>query len=651
MRINNSLFPLIAAASLFYACSDSSSPTTVDDGIAETTTATTYTCADGTVAENASECEANGGVADSTTTTVFVCSDGTKTTNADDCATTVTGTSSNSETASTVPTSSQEVVEQVVTEAVTYQEAEGDLKLVFSTTGLAVENDNGSCVAVDNEKKIATISCAGNYYLSGSSSDFQVMVAANTEAKVYLYLNGLDLTSAQDAPFYVQSADKVFFMLVDGTDNKLADASNRTTEWTYTKNGVEKKDTTGAVIYAKEDITFKGNGTLTVTGNYNNGIQTSDDVRFKDVPTIKVTAKNNAIKGKGSVGIEGGYYTLTATSGDGIKSDEGEEESTVVENKGIVVITGGEFNIKAGDDGIQSYNYTQLADSVSTPKVTVNSTGKGIVSDKNLYIDAGIVNVTSTDDAVHSNMNIYFNGGETTISSGDDGIHADSTLRIKAGSIKITKANEGIEAFYIRAEGGYTSVVASDDAWNAAGGSADGSTASGSQWNGGQGMGGGMSSSKGYIIISGGYHYLYAAGNDIDVLDANGSITQTGGVVILEMGNGNGQGGMMKGPGGQGGSGGCSGGTGGIIDTDESYTFSGGILLGFGSMNETIPTGGNCTAMSFSAGQTIGASNAAFTTSVSGSVVVYAGVNSVSTVASSGMNSVTLANGMTYYYK
>jgi len=648
MRINNSLFPLIAAASLFYACSDSSSPTTVDDGIAETTTATTYACADGTVTEDASDCETSGGVADSTTTTVFVCSNGTKTTNADDCATTVTGTSSNSQTTGTVPASSQEVVEQVVTDAVVYKEADGDLKLVFDSNGLSVENDSSSCVAVDGEKKIATISCAGNYYLSGSSSDFQVVVAANAEAKVYLYLNGLDLTSASDAPLYVQSAEKVFFMLVDGTDNKLEDASSRNTIWKYTKNGTTKEDTTGAVIYAKDDITFKGNGTLTVTGNYNNGIHTTNDLRIKDVPTIKVTAKNNAIKGKGSVNIEGGYYTLTATSGDGIKSDEGEDESIVVEGKGIVVITGGEFTIKAGDDGIQAFNHILLADSVSTPKVTVNSTGKGIVSEHFLYVNAGIVNVTSTDDAVHSNMNIYFNGGETTISSGDDGIHADSTLRIKAGSINITKANEGIEAFYIRAEGGYTSVVASDDAWNAAGGSADGSTASGSQWNGGQGMGG-MSSSKGYIIISGGYHYLYAAGGDIDVLDANGSITQTGGVVILEMGNG--QGGMMKGPGGQGGSGGCSGGTGGIIDTDDSYTFSGGILLGFGSMNETIPTGGNCTAMSFSAGQTIGASDAAFTTSVSGSVVVYAGVSSVSTVASSGMNSVTLANGMTYYYK
>lgn len=658
MRIEKIIFPLVVATAFFEACSDNAAATAVDDGIASTEEITTYTCNDGSVANTATECVS--GVSDSTTTTVYVCSDGTQTTNANDCAVTVSGKSSASGKSATSengdsdfdPTSSQEVVEQVVSEAVVYQEAEGDLKLTFSESGLSVENDGNSCVSISGT--VATISCAGNYYLSGKSSNFQVVVAASTEALVYLYLNGLDLTSASDAPFYVQSAEKVFFMLVDGTENKLTDATTRKTLWKYTKNGEAKEDSTVATIYAKDDITFKGNGKLTVTGNYNNGIHTTNDLRIKDVPSITVTAKNNALKGKGSVNIEGGYYTLTANNGDGIKSDEGEEEGSVTDNtKGKIVITGGEFTIKAQDDGIQAYNYVLLADSVSTPKITVNSTGKGIVSDNLLYINAGIVNVTSTDDAIHSNMNIYFNGGETTISSGDDGIHADSTLRIKAGSIKITKANEGIEAFYIRAEGGYTSVVASDDAWNAAGGSADGSTASGSQWNGGMGMGGMQSSSKGYIIISGGYHYLYAAGNDIDVLDANGSITQTGGVIILEMGNGNSQSGgsFSKGPGGMGGSGGCSGGTGGIIDTDESYTFSGGILLGFGTMNETIPTGGNCTSMSFSAGQTIGASNAAFTTSVSGSVVVYAGINSISTVASSGMNSVTLANGMTYYYK
>ena len=663
MHIKKTTLSLVATASLFYACSDSSATNSnFDDGITETTTVTAYTCADGSETTIADDCATNGGIVDSAATTVYVCSDGTRTANADDCAATVSGKSSSSGKSATSgndndydPTSSQEVIEQVVTEAVPYQEAEGDLKLTFSESGLTVENDGNSCVAVDNDKKMATISCAGNYYLSGNSSDFQVVVATSTDALVYLYLNGLDLTSASEAPFYVQSAEKVFFMLVDGTENKLADASTRTTIWKYTKNGSAKEDTTMGTIYAKDDITFKGNGKLTVTGNYNNGIHTTNDLRIKDVPTMNVTAKNNAIKGKGSVDIEGGIYTLKATNGDGVKSDEGEDEGSVTDNtKGKIVITGGEFDITAGDDGIQAYNYVLLADSVSTPKITVKSSGKGIVSDNLIYINAGIVNVTASDDGIHSNMNVYFNGGETTVSAGDDGVHADSTLMINNGIVNVTKAVEGFEGWYIIAKGGKTAVTTSDDGWNAAGGSADASTASGSQW-GGPGGGGAASKSVGYIEIYGGYHYLYAAGNDVDVLDANGSVKMSGGVVILELGSGSGMGGGPGGsrPGSQGGStsGSCSTNmSGGIIDTDSGISVTGGVLLGFGSQTESMV---NCNSVSFTAGTAYGSNKAAFKPSVSGSMIVFSNDvgSSVSSVDVGSMSTVELANGMTYYYK
>ena len=664
MRIKKIIFPLAVTTAFFASCSDNSTTTAVeDDGIASTEEVTTYTCNDGSVVDSADEC--TDGVSDSTTTTVYVCSDGTQTTNASDCAATVSGKSSASGKSASSgngdisydPTSSQEVIEQVVTEAVVYQEAEGDLKLIFSESGLSVENDGNSCVSISGT--VATISCAGNYYLSGKSSNFQVVVAASAEALVYLYLNGLDLTSASDAPIYVQSAEKVFFMLVDGTENMLADASTRTTIWKYSKNGAAKEDTTMGTIYAKDDITFKGNGKLTVTGNYNNGIHTTNDLRIKDVPTITVTAKNNALKGKGSVNIEGGVYTLTASEGDGIKSDEGEDEGSVSDNtKGKIVITGGEFDIKSKDDGIQAYNYVLLADSVSTPKVTVNSSGKGIVSDNLIYINAGIVNVTSTDDGIHSNMNVYFNGGETTISAGDDGVHADSTLMINNGIVNVTKAVEGFEGWYIIAKGGKTAVTTSDDGWNAAGGSADPNAASGSQW-GGRGGGGAASSSVGYIEIYGGYHYLYAAGNDVDVLDANGTVKMSGGVVILELGSGGGMGGGSSGgpggnrPGSQSGStsGSCSTNqSGGIIDTDNGITVTGGVLLGFGSQTENVV---NCNAVSFSAGTAYGSSNAAFKPSVSGSMIVFSNDvgSSVSSVDVGSMSTVELANGMTFYYK
>jgi len=282
----------------------------------------------------------------------------------------------------------------------------------------------------------------------------------------------------------------------------------------------------------------------------------------------------------------------------------------------------------------------------------VTSTGKGIVSENRIYVNAGNINVSATDDALHSNLNIYINGGSTTLSSGDDGIHADSTLRIAGGSVNITQAVEGMEAFYIRAEGGMTATYGTDDAWNAAGGSADDNgTSSGSQWGGTGGM---TSSSKGYIIISGGYHYLSASGNDIDVLDANGTATQTGGVLILEIpsssGGNSGMGGNNSWGGNTSSSGTCStNGAGGLIDTDSGYSISGGVMLGFGSQTEEYP---NCTATSYTAGTTYGDSKAAFAPKGSGSMILYGGsVSSVSQVSTSGMTQVTLPNGMVYYEK
>ena len=558
-------------------------------------------------------------------------------------------TTENQSSVSTEQSSSTEevVVEQVASDPVMVSEISGDPVITFTNASVSVSNDNG-CIA-QNEKTI-TISCQGNYQLTGSSNDNQIIVNAGSTDKVYLYLNSLQLASASDAPIYVQNANKVFLLLVDGTKNTLEDASTRTKSYTKS-NG--SSDTTNATIYAKDDLTIKGSGALTVTGNYNNGIHCSNDLRIRDLPEITVKAKNHAIKGKGSVNIEGGYFELTATNGDGIKSDEGDDEGVVTEEKGIVIITGGEFNINAGDDGIQAYNYILIADSTSTPLITVNSKGKGIATDNRLYVNGGVTSVTSGDDGLHSNMNIYFNGGRTTISAGDDGIHADSTLRISDGSINITKAVEGIEAFYIRAEGGKTATVASDDAWNAAGGSADANSSSGSQWGGRGGQTGMMSGSKGYIIISGGYHYLYTAGNDIDVLDANGTATMSGGVLLLEIGS-SGRSSAMFAPGNQGGSWGGSGScstnmAGGLIDTDNGFSINGGVMLGFGSQTEEYPY---CTATSYTAGMAYGSSKAAFKPSSSGSMIIYGGeVNSVSQVDVSGMTEVTLPNGMTYYEK
>ena len=103
-------------------------------------------------------------------------------------------------------------------------------------------------------------------------------------------------------------------------------------------------------------------------------------------------------------------------------------------------------------------------------------------------------------------------------------------------------------------------------------------------------------------------------------------------------------------PGGGSSSGGCStNGTGGLIDTDNGYTISGGVMLAFGSQTEEYP---NCTATSYTNTNYYGSSNAAFKPQGSGSMILYGGsISSVSTVDVSGMSSVTFLNGLSYYYK
>lgn len=509
----------------------------------------------------------------------------------------------------------------------------------YTASGATVENNN-NCVTITGGEVVIT--CAGDYDFSGtySGADAQIRVySPKSDSGVYLNLRGLTLTNTADAPIYAQMSSKTFVVAKSGTTNTLSDGSTRTKTFTYVNSNNETKvDTTGACIYAKDDLTIKGEGTLIVKGNYNNGIHTSNDLRFRGTTTINVTAANNGLKGKGIVDIENGNITIAATNGDGIKSDEGEDAGSIVENKGIVNIKGGNITItKAGDDGIQAYNYIIVQDSVSEPTIKVTSTGKGIVSDNRVYINAGKIDISSGDDGVHSNLNVYFNGGYTTIAAPkNDGVHADSTLMINDGTIYVTNSYEGLEAWYIKANGGITDVYGTDDAWNAAGGNdGSGNTNPGGQSNWGRGgpggMGGGFGpggSSSGFLTITGGVHHAKTGSGDTDGIDSNGELTISGGVVIVE----------------------CqiSGGMGGSFDADGTASLTSKTVLGFSSGSSEKGTNYN---VSFTTGNYYGTSNIAFKPTISGRyMVATTGQPAQVSNTSSYQKSVTFPSGSSVYY-
>ena len=210
----------------------------------------------------------------------------------------------------------------------------------------------GQGAEVSNNK--VTITKAGTYSISGKVEDGQIIVDAGKEDKVYLILNGADISCSNSAPIYVKNAKKAILSLADGTENNITDGE------TYVLEDESSNDP-NAAIFSKDDMTIIGTGKLTVNANYNNGIASNDDLKIQS-GNIVVNAKNNGIKGKDCINVTDGNITINS-KGDGMKAD-----NTTDETKGYVYIEGGKINITSGQDGIQAETELLIADGDITIK-------------------------------------------------------------------------------------------------------------------------------------------------------------------------------------------------------------------------------------------------------------------------------------------
>jgi hypothetical protein len=382
---------------------------------------------------------------------------------------------------------------------------------------------------------IVTITSAGTYSISGTLNDGQIIVDTEDKEKVVLVLNGADIASSTSAPIYVSNAEKTVITLADGTENYVTDGSSYLFE--------DAEDEPNAAVFSKDDLTINGNGSLTVSANYNNGIASKDDLKITG-GNITVNAVNDGIKGRDSIAVKDGMITVNA-GGDGMQSNNDEDAE-----KGYIFIEGGTFNITAGMDGIQAE--TSLL--VSGGDITITSGGgsgststsggggwggrgmegnpnkptesaKGLKAGVDITITAGTIDINSADDSIHSNDSITINGGDMLLASGDDGIHSDTTLEINGGDLNITRSYEGIESAVITINDGTIHLVASDDGINAVSGT--GGAAAGGMPGRGQGM---FESGNNHLYVNGGYIAMDVMGDGMDI---NGPIDMTGGVVIV----------------------------------------------------------------------------------------------------------------------
>lgn len=393
-------------------------------------------------------------------------------------------------------------------------------------------SSSGSTVSITGE---------GDYAFTGSLTNGQIQVKAAKTDKVKIYLNGVSITNTKNAPIYIASSDRTTIELVEGSVNYLEDAMSYTYE-----------DTTNlepnACLFSKDDLVLTGEGRLIVKGNFNNGIGTKNDLKITG-GNYDVFAINNALKGNDSIAIENADFVLTS-SGDAIKTD-----NIIDAGKGTCLITSGTFNINAVNDGFDiatdltiNAGEFNIITGATTSAIGDTLSHKGIKAATNLVINGGNIVIDSLDDAIHGNSNVTINGGNIEIKTKDDAIHAQTKLEINNGTIDIKASYEGLESESIYIKGNSViNLVSTDDGINGAGG--DGSSGDFRP----------STSGNGIIEISGGRTFINSGSDGIDV---NGSITMTGGLVIIQGPTDNGN---------------------SALDYDRNFNISGGTLVALGS--------------------------------------------------------------------
>lgn len=212
-----------------------------------------------------------------------------------------------------------------------------DNAVTIELDGASAQINGTGAEAVDGS---VTITSPGTYVLSGTLSDGQIIVDTAEEELVHLVLNGVDITDSDSAAIYSKGAGKTVITLEDGTENKVTDGK------TYVYED-EASDEPSAAVFAKNDLSINGTGSLSITANYKDGITSKDDLKIVE-GTIDIHAEDDGIVGRDRQAAENGTVTIKA-GGDGMKSTNDEDE-----DKGIIAIAGGTFKIEAENDGIQS---------------------------------------------------------------------------------------------------------------------------------------------------------------------------------------------------------------------------------------------------------------------------------------------------------
>ena len=274
-----------------------------------------------------------------------------------------------------------------------------------------------------------TVNGPGTYLVSGTLANGGIVVNADKQDKVQLVLNDVSISSDTGAAIYVAQADKVFVTLAEGTSSTL------------TNGGRFAQDADGeidAVIYAKDDLTLNGSGSLTINSPAGHGIVGKDDVTVTG-GSYAITSADSAMTANDTLAVAGGSFQIT-TNKDGLHSENSDDDTL-----GAIYITGGSFVIRAGDDAVHAESLLQIDGG------SLDLTAAEGLEATYIHINDGQINISATDDGVNAarkssayTPTVEISGGTLTVTMGTgdtDGIDSNGNLIITGGTVNVTAAS------------------------------------------------------------------------------------------------------------------------------------------------------------------------------------------------------------------
>lgn len=184
-------------------------------------------------------------------------------------------------------------------------------------------------------------------------------------------------------------------------------------------------------------VIVKGNNTITALGNLF-GIRSSNKVTITGDGKLTIKSGWACIQGK-QVIIDGADVDFTTTETD---------QSTIENEKGLIIKNGAKVKAKGNGSGISSYSNMTISDSELNLEAIADRSNAifvyGDYGDGSLTITNSKIKAKSVLATIYSSGNMKITGSNLDLVGNAGGIWSDSSLFLKNDNIKVNSQNYGI---------------------------------------------------------------------------------------------------------------------------------------------------------------------------------------------------------------